>query len=71
MQLQTEHYYNICGFLEDEEVHKIWNIVGNALERHGYNADNGELSIRVYDDELTQNIEHCDDDLDNLSEGKN
>ena len=32
MQLQTEHYYNICGFLEDEEVHKIWNIVGNALD---------------------------------------
>ena len=63
MQLQTEHYYNICGFLEDQEVLEIWNIIDNALERHGYNADNGELSIRVYDDELTQNIEHCDGDF--------
>ena len=66
----TQHYYNVAGFLNDKEVHKIWEIVGNALERQGYNADNGELSIRVYDDELIENIEHRDDYLDSLSEGK-
>ena len=66
----TQHYYNVAGFLNDKEVHKIWEIVGNALERQGYNADNGELSIRVYDDELIENIEHHDDYLDSLSEGK-
>ena len=66
-----DNYYNVAGFLNDEEVHKVWNIVGNALERQGYNVDNGELSIRVYDEELTENIEHCDDDyLSSLSEGK-
>ena len=68
MSYDTEHYYNICGFLTDQEVHKIWNIIDNALERQGYNADNGELSIRVYDEELTENIEH--DFLNSLSEGK-
>jgi len=70
MSYDTEHYYNICGFLSDQEVHKIWNIIDNALERQGYNADNGELSIRVYDEELTENVEHYDDYLDSLSEGK-
>ena len=58
MSYDTEHYYNICGFLNDQEIHKIWNIIDNALERQGYNADNGELSIRVYDEELTENVEH-------------
>ena len=66
----TQHYYNVAGFLNDKEVHKIWEIVGNALERQGYNVDNGELSIRVYDDELIENVEHYDDYLDSLSEGK-
>ena len=66
----TQHYYNVAGFLNDKEVHKVWEIVGNALERQGYNVDNGELSIRVYDDELIENVEHYDDYLDSLSEGK-
>ena len=66
-----DNYYNVAGFLNDEEVHKVWNIVGDALERQGYNVDMGELSIRVYDEDLTENIEHCDDDyLSSLSEGK-
>ena len=66
-----DYYYNVAGFLNDEEVQKVWNIVGNALERQGYNVDMGELSIRVYDEDLTENIEHCDDDyLSSLSEGK-
>ena len=42
MTYDREHYYNICGFLNDQEIHKIWNIIDNALERQGYNADNGE-----------------------------
>ena len=33
-----DYYYNVAGFLNDEEVHKVWNIVGNALERQGYNC---------------------------------
>ena len=70
MTCDREHYYNICGFLNDQEIHKIWNIIDNALERQGFNADNGELSIRVYDEELTENVEHYDDYLDSLSEGK-
>ena len=65
-----DHYYNVAGFLNDKEVHKVWEIVGDALERHGYNVDMGELSIRVYDEELTENVEHYDDYLDSLSEGK-
>ena len=69
MSYDTEHYYNICGFLSDQEVHKIWNIIDNALERQGYNADNGELSIRVYDEELTENVEHNHDFYNSLSEG--
>ena len=54
----SEYYYAVQTFLEDDELHKIWNIIDNALERQGYNADNGELSIRVYDEELTENVEH-------------
>ncbi len=70
MTQDREHYYNICGFLSDQEVHKIWNIIDNALERQGYNADNGELSIRVYDEELTENVEYNHEFYNSLSEGK-
>ena len=54
-----ERYWNMCGFLSDEEVHTIWDIIDNALDRHGWIgcADNGELSIRIYDDNLKQNID--------------
>ena len=56
---EVEKYWNMCGFLSDEEVHTIWNIIDNALDRHGWIgcADNGELSIRIYDDNLKQNID--------------
>ena len=56
---EVEKYWNMCGFLSDEEVHTIWNIIDNALDRHGWIgcADNGELSIRMYDDNLKQNID--------------
>ena len=56
---EVEKYWNMCGFLSDEEVHTIWNIIDNALDRHGCVnvTENGELSIRVYDDNLKQNID--------------
>ena len=55
----VQKYWNICGFLSDEEVHKVWNIIDNALDRKGWvgMADNGELSIRIYDDNLKQNVD--------------
>ena len=49
-------------------MHKVWDIVGDALERHGYNVDMGELSIRVYDEELTENVEHYDDIVEEIKE---
>ena len=54
-----ERYWNICGFLSDAEVHKIYDIIDDALDRKGYlgMADNGELSIRIYDDNLKQNVD--------------
>ena len=56
---EVEKYWNMCGFLSVEEVHTIWDIIDNALDRHGWIgcADNGELSIRIYDDNLKQNID--------------
>jgi len=56
---EVEKYWNMCGFLSDEEVHTIWNIIDNALDRHGWVgcADDGELSIRIFDDNLKQNID--------------
>ena len=37
-----ERYWNICGFLSEAEVHKIYDIIDDALERKGYHgmADN-------------------------------
>ena len=51
--LTTQKYWNICGFLNDEEILKVYDIIDNALDRKGWVglADNGELSIRIYDDE--------------------
>ena len=59
IRLHPERYWNICGFLSDDDVNKIYDIIDNALDRAGYCgcADNGELSIRIYDDNLKQNID--------------
>ena len=43
-----ERYWNMCGFLTDEEVHTVWNIMENALDRAGWVGVDGELSIRIY-----------------------
>ena len=67
MSYDTEHYYAVQTFLEDDELYKIWNIIEIAMNREGYDVENAELSMRLYDPELEQNIEH--DYLDSLSEG--
>ena len=58
MTCDTEHYYEVHTFLEDDELHKIWNIIENAMNREGYDVSNSELSMRLFDSELTENIEH-------------
>ena len=71
MTYDTEHYYAVQTFLEDDELCKIWNIIEIAMNREGYDVSNAELSMRLYDSELEENIEH---DMENLlssqSEGK-
>jgi len=54
-----DNYWNICSFLNDEEIHKVWNIIDDALDRKGWvgTADDAELSIRLYDPNLKQNID--------------
>ena len=59
MSYDTEHYYAVQTFLEDDELHKIWNIIEIAMNREGYDVENAELSMRLYDSELTENVE-CD-----------
>ena len=59
MSYDSEHYYAVQTFLEDDELHKIWNIIEIAMNREGYDVENAELSMRLYDSELTENVE-CD-----------
>ena len=63
MSYDTEHSYAVQTFLEDDELHKIWNIIEIAMNREGYDVENAELSMRLYDQELTENIEL---DMENL-----
>ena len=63
MTQDTAHFYAVQSFLEDDELHKIWNIIEIAMEREGYDVSNAELSMILYDSELTENIEH---DMENL-----
>jgi len=71
MSYDTEHYYALHTFLADDELHEIWNIVEKAMNREGYDVSNSELSMRLYDSELEENIEHdMENLLDSLSEGK-
>ena len=71
MIYDSEHYYAVQTFLDDDELCKIWNIIEIAMNREGYDVSNSELSMRLYDQELTENIE-CDMEhlLDSQSEGK-
>ena len=71
MTYDSEHYYAVQTFLEDDELCKIWNIIEIAMNREGYDVSNAELSMRLYDSDLEENIEY---DMENLlssqSEGK-
>ena len=58
MSYDTEYYYAVQTFLEDDELYKIWNIIEIAMEREGYDVSNAELSMRLYDQELKSNIEY-------------
>ena len=55
-QYKRTYHYSIGGMLSDEEIHQVWEIVGNALDRYGFTDADGELSIRVYDETLTKNV---------------
>ena len=57
MSYDTEHYYAVQTFLEDDELYKIWNIIEIAMNIEGYDVENAELSMRLYDNELTENVE--------------
>ena len=72
MIYDSEYYYAVQSFLEDDELHNIWNIVEKAMNRHGFDVSNSELSMRLYDEELEENMEHdyMKDYFDSLSEGK-
>ena len=71
MRYDSEHYYAVQTFLDDDELCKIWNIIEIAMNREGYDVENAELSMRLYDSELEENIE-CDMEnlLSSQSEGK-
>ena len=58
MTCNTEHFYAVQSFLEDDELCKIWNIIEIAMNRAGYDISNSELSMRLYDNELEDNIEY-------------
>ena len=71
MAYDSEHYYAVQSFLDDDELCKIWNIIEIAMNREGYDIENAELSMRLYDSELEENIEHdMENLLGSLSEGK-
>ena len=57
MSYDSEYYYAVQTFLEDDELCKIWNIIEIAMNREGYDVENAELSMRLYDSELTENVE--------------
>ena len=71
MSCDREHYYAVQSFLNDKELTEVWNIVEKAMNRQGYDVSNSELSLRLYDDELEEDIEHdMEDFLSSQSEGK-
>ena len=48
---EVEVYYNMTSFLDDSEVHQIWEIVGKAMDRENIvTSGNEQLSVRVYDE---------------------
>ena len=71
MTCGREHYYAVQSFLNDKELTEVWDIVEKAMNRQGYDVSNSELSLRLYDDELEEDIEYdMEDFLSSQSEGK-
>ena len=58
MTQDREYFYAVQSFLEDDELCKIFNIIEIAMNRAGYDISNSELSMRLYDNELEDNIEY-------------
>ena len=58
MIYDSEYYYAVQTFLEDDELCKIFNIIEIAMNIAGYDISNSELSMRLYDNELEDNIEY-------------
>ena len=58
MTYHSEYYYAVQTFLEDDELCKIFNIIEIAMNSAGYDISNSELSMRLYDNELEDNIEY-------------
>ena len=70
-QESNEIYYNMVDFLDDSEVHQIWEIVGKAMDRNNIvTTDNEQLSVRVYDEIELPDDEEEDNYYESLSEGK-
>ena len=63
-----ENYLNLFEHIPEDEHNHISNKIWEALDRAGIKlSQDAELSIRIYDDELTENVKN--DYLDSLSEG--
>ena len=58
MIYDSEYYYAVQSFLEDDELCKIWNIIEIAMYRACYDISNSELSMRLYVNELEDNIDY-------------
>ena len=39
MTYDSEHYYAVQSFLDDDELCKIWNIIEIAMNREGYDIE--------------------------------
>ena len=68
MTQDKEHFYAVQSFLEDDELDKIWNIIEIAMEREGYDVQNAELSMRLYDQEEERICEELEEKLYNAQE---
>ena len=49
MTYDSEYYYAVQTFLEDDELCKIFNIIEIAMNRAGYDISISELSLSLYD----------------------
>ena len=48
MSYDTEHYYAVQTFLEDDELCKIWNIIEIAMNREGYDVSMSTINKNRY-----------------------